>query len=109
VHSDTDARLIDLFLQYCERVIAMDEDTVHQLQRYGFAIPDNGWNFTLPQLHQFLLAEVRADNAPAYITFRQQLFQCPINTRLAKIRAEVVIAENTGKVDRSTYRLQRKN
>jgi len=100
-------KVVDLFLQCCERFLATDGDFLHSLQQHGFDCDAEGWNFTLPQLHGFLLTLAIGNEVPAYLSFRQRLFNSPVNTRLAQKRAGIVIANNSGKVDLTVYRLQR--
>ena len=98
--------MIELFMQCCERFLAADAGLCGELQAHGFELIDGGWHFTLPQLHGFLCTQCRDTGAPAYTSFRQQLFDSPVNTRLAGRGGMIVIADNCGKVDLSTYRLQ---
>lgn len=99
--------MVALFLKWCERFLAADDEAVGNLQQQGFVCVDGGWNFTLPQLHQFLVAQMSGDDAPSYPSFRQQLFNSPVNAYLGEKQAEIAIVDNAGKVDLSTYRLQR--
>jgi hypothetical protein len=99
--------VVDLFLQCCERFLAADGDFLQSLRQHGFDCDESGWNFTLPQLHGFLLTLAMDIEVPAYVSFRQQLFNSPVNTRLAQQQARIVIASNSGKVDLTVYRLQR--
>jgi len=102
-----DSRVIELFLQYCVRFLTADAELILILQEDGFDLSDNGWNFTLPHLHSFLAEQSGMSEAPDYKSFRQQLFNSPINSRLAEKNGVIVVAENRSKVDLSTYRLQR--
>jgi hypothetical protein len=103
-----EAALVDLFVASCKRFLATEEATLVSLQQHGFTLVDDGWNFTLPQLHEFLVAQSGRGEAPAYLAFRKRLFNSPINIILAESRGEVVIANNVTKVDLTTYRLQRR-
>lgn len=98
--------MVEQFLQWCQRFLVAEEDLIRHLQEQGFVCADRGWNFTLPQLHRFLAAQRADDEAPSYSLFRQQLFNSSINADLAEKHAEIVIVDNKGKVDLSTYRLQ---
>lgn len=98
--------MIELFIQCCERFLARDADMISRLQQHGFDLVDDGWHLTVPELHRFLSAMTRGE-VPSYKSFRQQLFNSAVNTRLAEKGGVVVVANSTGKVDRSTYRLQR--
>jgi len=95
----------DAFLQSSERFLAGDADFICRLQQQGFELIDDGWNFTLPELHCFLAVVI--EDLPPYTIFRQQLFKSTINTRLAEMGAVIVVANSRSKVDLSTYRLQR--
>lgn len=108
MHSDGKAsELVDIFLLHCKRFLATEATTSASLRQYGFTLADEGWNFTLPRLHRFLVSQSGPGEAPAYMAFRKRLFNSPVNSILAEMGAEIVIAHSRGKVDLTTYRLQR--
>ncbi|WP_437880600.1 hypothetical protein [Pseudomonas sp. LRF_L74] len=96
-----------LFLACCADVLAEDETVIERLQRAGFDCKTDGWSFTLPALHAFLVDQhgMLLD----YKSFVQQLFASDINLRLRAQGAEIAIADNRGKVNASRYRLRRLN
>jgi len=97
--------MVELFLHCCERFLASDAELIRRLREHGFNLIDNGWNFTLPELHRFLVAASDVDTR-TYKSFRQCLFKSTTNTYLAGKGGVIVVTENRGKVDLSTYRLQ---
>ena len=94
--------LLDFFiLAACK-----DKTLLAQLQQIrGFTIDKTHWQFTLPDLYHFLHTGNTAFAAIDYKEFRRLLFNTPVNELLRDYHAEVVISENKGKVDESSYAL----
>lgn len=87
----------------CAGVLTGDPATLGQLRDAGFDCREAAWSFRLPALHRWLAGQ--ADTA-AYPAFLKQLYAGDLNARLAALGAQVVIAEQRGKVSESLYRLQ---
>ncbi len=65
--------------------------------------------FTLPQLFE-CFSQLDSELAIlSYTEFRKALFNSPINEEMKKRGGEIVIMENTGKVDVSVYCLKLSN
>ena len=72
----------------------------------AFELDDAQWRFSLPDLHAFLQWHCEPVASMDYRTFRRQLFQCPVNTDLARLDCRLVIIDNRTKVDLSVYALE---
>lgn len=68
-----------------------------------FTLAEDKWHFTLPVLHKFLQASEPEFNNMDYLTFRQLVFNNPINHLLSKQGGKVFITENHSNVDQSIY------
>jgi len=93
-------------ISFFEQAARRSETLLHKLrQETRFAVDPGRWCFTLPDLHSFLQREDPAFRSVTYRRFRKALFNSPINRTLKPYGAEITIADNRGKVDRSTYAL----
>lgn len=72
----------------------------------AFELDDRQWRFSLPDLHAFLQRHCEPVASLDYRTFRKQLYQCPVNTDLARFDCRLVILDNRAKVDQSLYALE---
>ena len=62
--------------------------------------------FTLPQLFE-CFSQLDGELAKlSYLEFRKALFNSPINKEMKKRGGEIIIRDNTGKVDESVYCLE---
>ena len=91
-------------LGFFERVAQKDEAQLSKLRRCPeFRLEPGQWRFTLPDLHRFLRDEDDAFAAVDYKKFRSLILKSPVNRAVKAFGAEIAIAENRGKVDRSRY------
>ncbi len=74
-------------------------------QEKRFTVDEDRWYFTLPDLHRFLQHRDALFGGIDYRQFRQLIFNSPINQTTKLYGAEIVIADNLGKVDTSRYAL----
>jgi len=72
-------------------------------QEQSFTVEQYCWSFTLPSLHAYLQHQDDMFRRIEYKQFRQLIFSSPINQAVKLHGAEITIAENRGKVDKSTY------
>ncbi|MBB2496295.1 hypothetical protein [Aquipseudomonas ullengensis] len=98
---------VEVFLECCAQVLGGDETFVARLRERGFACDAGGWCFTLPALHALLMQRLDAAAQVSYARFCQELFASEINLHLRAQGAEIVIAENHGKISQSLYCLRR--
>lgn len=90
------------FFACCLRVLDGDAALIAQLRARGFACEAGGWRFSLPAAHAFL-----GGRDEAYPGWLKQLYASDFNARLKGKGAEIVIADNRGRVDESLYCLRR--
>jgi hypothetical protein len=74
-------------------------------QEQCFNVENNCWRFTLPNLFTFLQTQDDEFIGIEYKQFRQLIFNSPINQTVKAHGAEITIADNQDKVDKSTYAL----
>ena len=72
-------------------------------QERCFSVEPRRWRFTLQDLFAFLQHHDDIFNPMDYKEFRRVLFGSPVNRATRAFGAEVVIADNRGNVDKSTY------
>jgi len=65
-----------------------------------------GLEFSLPELYEFALTEIKADGEQSYTSFRRCLYGQQTQVMLHTLGGEVVIAHNHHHVNKSIYRLQ---
>lgn len=93
-------------LTFFEQVARKDAARLDRLKReQRFSVDENRWCFTLPDLYRFLQLQDDAFDGIDYRQFRRALFSSPIGRNLRSLGAEIVIAENRAKVDKSSYAL----
>lgn len=91
---------------FFERVARKDRVQLQTLKRERrFRVEEERWCFTLPALHAFLRRHDDAFGAVDYRRFRRLIFASPINRAVKSLGAEIVVADNLAKVDRSRYAL----
>jgi len=91
-------------LAFFERVAEKDAAQLDKLSRCPeFRLEHGRWRFALPDLHRFLQGEDDAFASIDYTKFRNLILKSPINRAVKPFGAEIAIAENRGKVDRSRY------
>ncbi|OLU24766.1 hypothetical protein BVH03_19485 [Pseudomonas sp. PA15(2017)] len=95
---------LDTLHNCCEAVLHGDQQVIARLRESGFDCDEGHWSFRLPALHVWLFGERVALEYPAFL---KQLYTSDLNGRLARYGAQIVIADNRGKVSESLYRLQR--
>ena len=83
--------LISFFEQVAQKNNVQLEKLKHE---QCFSVEQSGWQFTLPDLYSYLQHQNVAI-----------IFNSPINQTVKLHGAEIVIAENLNKVDKSTYAL----
>jgi hypothetical protein len=93
-------------LAFFERVARRDAAQMKKITREpSFGVERERWCFTLPDLHRFLREQDDAFSRVDYKKFRRLLLASPVNRALKPHGAEIAIADNRGKVDRSRYAL----
>lgn len=93
-------------LEFFESVALKDPALLEALAgRPEFTLEQGRWVFTLPMLHQFLLLQNSIFKDLDYAQFRSNIFSSAINQKIKAHGAEIVIADNQGKVDKSEYAL----
>lgn len=103
---ETSGQLETVLLEFFANVAARDAALLGRLEEDpAFGLGAQRWEFRLPALHAFLQDQGLIAAETDYKVFRKALFRCPVNEMLAQHRASIIIAENQGKVDRSTYAL----
>jgi len=65
-----------------------------------------GLEFSLPELYEFALTEIKADGEQSYTSFRRCLYGQQTQVVLHTLGGKVVIAHNHHHVNKSIYRLQ---
>ena len=93
-------RLISFFEQVAEK---NNSQLTKLMQEQSFTVEQYCWSFTLPNLHAFLQHQDDMFYHIEYKQFRQLIFNSPINQAVKIHGAEITIADNRGKVDKSTY------
>mgnify|MGYP006876735990 CR=1 FL=1 len=90
------------------RQVAVRDDALLKMLRAdsSFAVSHERWCFTLPDLHAFLVANIPGFSGMEFLHFRRSLYSSPINGVIRELGAEISVASNTGKADRSTYALR---
>ncbi len=91
----------------CRRLLRADQPLIAQLLAAGFECAAGDWQFSLPDLHDFLQAQLPVDQRCDYRQFIRQLYASDLNQRLAQLGAEIALADNQGKIHRSRYCLRR--
>ena len=93
-------------VSFFQQVAQKDEGQLKRLQQeQRFSMEPGRWCFSLPDLHRFLQHQDEAFSRIDYRQFRQLIFSSPINQTVKSYGAEITIAHNQGKVDRSSYAL----
>ncbi len=99
----TQQSLLDFF----RRIALRDTVQIESIRKHvGFTLKDNQWLFRLSALHHYL----QQLSPPGYVvidypSFRKLLYGIPINENIRPLGAEIIIADNQGRVDYSTYAL----
>ncbi len=98
--------LEDMLTEFFSCVAQKDPKLIKKLNSQGtFSISKSHWQFTLPNLFDFLQLNCFLNESDRYDQFRQALFNSSINKTIEKFNAEIVIENNVSKVDRSIYKL----
>jgi hypothetical protein len=93
-------------LAFLARVARKDRAELRRLKRNKrFAVKPGRFSFTLPDLHRFLRRQDGAFAGVDYKQFRRLTLLSPVNRTVKAHGAEVVVADNRGKADRSRYAL----
>ena len=93
-------------LSFFEQIARKDTVLLELLKEEPrFKVEHLCWTFTLPDLHAFLQRHDDVFYALDYKPFQQLLFRSPVNQRLKQYGAQIVIADNRNKVDKSIYAL----
>ena len=94
--------LVTLF----EQAARKDESLLNKLKKeQHFVINQYQWRFTLPNLFSYLQNQDLIFNKLEYKQFRQLIFNSPINQTVKLYGAEIIISDNSKKVDESQYSL----
>ncbi|QMU61129.1 MAG: hypothetical protein GKR92_05210 [Gammaproteobacteria bacterium] len=98
----TEKALINFF----EQVALKNKALLTQIEiEQSFDIDNKRWQFTLPNLHSFLQNQNNVFSSVDYLTFRNILYNSPINQTVKIHGAEINISDNQAKVDKSRYAL----
>jgi len=93
-------------IAFFQQVARRDGEQLAKLSREPrFTIEHDRWVFSLPDLYDYLTGQEAAFNGIDYARFRKLVFNSPVNQAVRSLGAQVTIADNTGKVDRSRYAL----
>ncbi len=93
-------------VSFFEQVARKDEAWLKALKRdERFAVGEERWRFTLPDLHLFLQHRDDVFSCIDYKQFRQLIFDSPINQTVKLHGAEIIIADNRANVNKSSYAL----
>ena len=93
-------------ISFFEQVAQGDISLLQKLkQERCFNVDQRHWHFTLPTLYSFLQHQDDIFIGIEYKQFRQLVFNSPVNQAIKFYGAEITIAENSGKVDKSIYAL----
>lgn len=93
-------------VSFFEQVAQKDKDQLKNLKQEScFSVDQKRWCFTLPDLHLFLIHQYNVLDYIKYNKFRKLIFSSPLNQRVKLYGAEIIIADNQGKVDKSEYAL----
>ena len=87
--------------------LEQDDSLLTKLEQHDFLYDQEQWQFTLPQLHNFMQSTQNPFFLITYQSFRKKLFNSDINKQLRTNKAEVAIFDNQHNVDTSTYVLRR--
>ena len=99
--TDRDAALVRFFTQVAQR----KSDQLDKLRAADFNVESNRWSFTLPGLYAYL-RKYEAIGELEYKQFRQLLFSTPVNQSISDYGAKIIIVDNRGKSDQSTYAME---
>lgn len=93
-------------VSFFERVARKNKDQLKKLQQERcFSVEEGCWRFTLPDLHSFLQRQEDVFSHIDYKQFRRLIFSSNINQTTKLHGAEIIIADNRNKVDKSNYAL----
>jgi len=93
-------------ISFFEKVAQKDKVQLKKLkQEQCFSVEQGRWCFTLPTLYSFLQHQDDVFSCIDYKQFRQLIFNSPINQTAKLYGAEITIADNLAKVDKSSYAL----
>jgi hypothetical protein len=91
-------------IRFFEQAAQRDSELLEKLTRErSFSMEEDRWSFTLPDLHRFLQCHEAVFAAIDYKDFRRAIFNSPVNQAIRTYGAEVIIVDNQGKVDQSSY------
>ena len=95
-----------VLISFFEQVAKKDKLLVNELKQHQcFSVQHERWGFTLPDLYVFLQHYHDAFSRIDYKQFRQLVFASYINQAVKLNGAEIIIMDNRGKVDDSSYAL----
>jgi len=96
----------EVLISFFQQVARRDADLIGSLsQQLNFRIDTMRWEFSLPNLHEFLRYYEAVFEHTDYPTFRRLLYQSPINQQIEYCNAKIIITDNRAHVDESTYAL----
>jgi len=91
-------------ITFFEQVATKDRALLKKLKHEAcFRVEKTGWYFTLPDLYTFLHHHDDSFRHIDYKPFRQLIFNSLINQAVKSYGAEITIADNRNKVDKSIY------
>lgn len=93
-------------ISFFERVAQKDKKQLKRLrEEQRFSVEQRCWLFSIPDLYSFLQFHDDVFRCLNYTQFRQLIFNAPIHKGVKSFGAEIIIADNQGKVDKSEYAL----
>jgi hypothetical protein len=93
-------------ISFFEQIARKDEAHLESLRHESsFSVDEMRWSFTVPDLFAFLQRRDALFADIDYRQFRKLIFASPVNQTAKAHGAEVIIADNRDKVDKSTYAL----
>lgn len=93
-------------IYFFKQVAKKDKVLLKKLhERQCFKVEQEGLCFTLPDLYSFLQHQDDVFSDIDYKQFRQLIFNSTINKNVKLYGAEIIITDNQGKVDKSSYAL----
>lgn len=92
--------LISFFIRVAQKERALIEKLE---QSPSFILTSQQWSFTLLSLFTFLQSNDDIFKPLNYKQFKQLIYHCPINQSVKTDHAEIIINDNQGNIDHSTY------
>ncbi|RLA15482.1 MAG: hypothetical protein DRQ59_01230 [Gammaproteobacteria bacterium] len=94
-------------IQIFERYLSGQAEAIESIDNFGksFKTTAFGWQFELPDLHQFCRQSAPELAELEYQKFRQMLYHNPTNQILSSSGGRFELVEDRGHIDRNRYAL----